>query len=290
MANYDASFEQTPKPVRPAVPAALPAREMSPAVGSVLTSWCAVGDTRPTTFVSKFHASCVPDISVSEYFERVIECAECSDACVVLSAIYLDRIRRHRDLVFCTLNAHRLIITSVMLAAKFFDDVYFNNAFYARIGGVSRREINGLELEFLFMVGFNLGVSENEYRRYDQQLRAHAQTMRQLELGCVALPAFSDCFAAQQISRPVVVAAAPFVVAVAAPPSMAPAVVAATAVAARMDCSPDMASNSSGAGSKSGAASPASGMDMGADTPLGSRAVAQPVAFSASREVLLMSS
>jgi len=35
---------------------------------------------------------------------------------------------------------------SVMLAAKFFDDQYFNNAYYAKVGGVPANEMNTLEV------------------------------------------------------------------------------------------------------------------------------------------------
>ena len=43
-----------------------------------------------------------------------------------------------------------------MLAAKFFDDQYFNNAYYAKVGGVPTNEMNTLEVEFLFMSNFTL--------------------------------------------------------------------------------------------------------------------------------------
>ena len=49
-----------------------------------------------------------------------------------------------------------------MLAAKFFDDQYFNNAYYGKVGGVTCKEVNSLEIEFLFMINFNLFVSESE--------------------------------------------------------------------------------------------------------------------------------
>ena len=47
-----------------------------------------------------------------------------------------------------------------MLAAKFYDDIYYNNAYYAKIGGVPCHEINNLELEFLFMINFTLNVPQ----------------------------------------------------------------------------------------------------------------------------------
>ena len=57
-----------------------------------------------------------------------------------------------------SLNVHRLLITSIMLASKFFDDVYYNNAYYARVGGISNSELNSLEMEFLKMSSFALFV------------------------------------------------------------------------------------------------------------------------------------
>merc|ERR1712083_844601 len=55
-----------------------------------------------------------------------------------------------------------------MLAAKFFDDQYFNNAYYGKVGGVNPKEINSLEIEFLCMINFNLYVTTEEYQAYHQ--------------------------------------------------------------------------------------------------------------------------
>lgn len=60
-----------------------------------------------------------------------------------------------------------------MLAAKFFDDQYYNNAYYAQIGGVSTEEINSLEVEFLFMINFSLYVSREIYDQYHRELTKH---------------------------------------------------------------------------------------------------------------------
>ena len=46
-----------------------------------------------------------------------------------------------------------------MLAAKFLDDHYYNNAYYAKIGGIQKSEINLLEIEFVRRIDFNLNVS-----------------------------------------------------------------------------------------------------------------------------------
>lgn len=46
------------------------------------------------------------------------------------------------------------------------DDVHFNNAFFARVGGVSVLELNRLELEFLFRLDFKLSVSISMFESY----------------------------------------------------------------------------------------------------------------------------
>jgi hypothetical protein len=58
------------------------------------------------------------------------------------------------------------LITSVMLAAKFFDDHHLDNNHYAQVGGVAKSEMNVLELEFLFLLEFNLHVTLHDFDRY----------------------------------------------------------------------------------------------------------------------------
>ena len=83
-----------------------------------------------------------------------------------------------------------------MLASKFFDDQYFNNAYYAKVrsssshalgirmrhpvhplplqvGGVPTPEVNNLELEFLFSVNFSLHVATDVYEKYYSELANH---------------------------------------------------------------------------------------------------------------------
>jgi len=70
------------------------------------------------------------------------------------------------------LNIHRLIITAVCVAAKFLDDSYYPNLFYSQIGGITLKELNFLEVEFLFGLNFSLHVTPPEYRRYYMGLSA----------------------------------------------------------------------------------------------------------------------
>ena len=55
-------------------------------------------------------------------------------------------------------------------AAKLRDDIYYSNAYYSSIGGVSNSEINTLELEFLTQIGWETWVEPAEYDAYVQAL------------------------------------------------------------------------------------------------------------------------
>ncbi|CAM9420010.1 unnamed protein product, partial [Ectocarpus sp. 12 AP-2014] len=124
--------------------------------------------------VTKFHALRPPGIGVAEYLDRILKYSSCSNECFVLGLIYMDRFIQRNDFALTALNVHRVAITSVMVAAKFFDDQYYNNAYYAKVGGVPCVEMNSLEIEFLFGLDFNLAVTSEEYRNYRERLGEHS--------------------------------------------------------------------------------------------------------------------
>lgn len=65
---------------------------------------------------------------------------------------------------------NRFLITAVMLAAKFYDDRYYNNEYYSRVGGISKKEINQLEVEFLNYINFNLYVEPELFFKYRDKI------------------------------------------------------------------------------------------------------------------------
>lgn len=55
-----------------------------------------------------------------------------------------------------TLTVHRYLITAATVAAKGLSDAFWNNATYARVGGVRLQELKLLELEFLHRVDWRI--------------------------------------------------------------------------------------------------------------------------------------
>lgn len=64
-------------------------------------------------------------------------------------------------------------MSSFILAVKFLDDVYFDNSFYAKIGGIGHEEMNKLEMEFAVLMDFNFYTTEANFKEYFIQLYRH---------------------------------------------------------------------------------------------------------------------
>lgn len=109
---------------------------------------------------------------------RVHKYASCSNECFILALIYIDRLIQRSNFLLTELNVHRVVITSVLLAAKFFDDAYYNNAYYAKVGGVLVSEMNGLEVDFLFRINFSLHVTPDVFEKYRAELMMHSTTVQ----------------------------------------------------------------------------------------------------------------
>jgi len=63
-----------------------------------------------------------------------------------------------------------LIEISLVTAAKFFDDHYYDNLYYSKVGGISLVELNRLELELIFMIDFMLSVPSTVFATYRAEL------------------------------------------------------------------------------------------------------------------------
>merc|ERR1712070_130918 len=112
----------------------------------------------------------IPDITIEDYVERIQTYSKCSASVYVVAMIYIDRLIEGQGLVVTHLNVHRLFITAILVAAKFYDDLSFKNAFYATPGGIEKTEMNLLEVDFLNMIKFSLVVERDSYVTYKSHL------------------------------------------------------------------------------------------------------------------------
>eukprot|EP00428_Durinskia_dybowskii_P017544 CAMPEP_0170226738 /NCGR_PEP_ID=MMETSP0116_2-20130129/13081_1 /TAXON_ID=400756 /ORGANISM="Durinskia baltica, Strain CSIRO CS-38" /LENGTH=254 /DNA_ID=CAMNT_0010477465 /DNA_START=32 /DNA_END=796 /DNA_ORIENTATION=+ len=135
------------------------------ALANVLTHLVSLGQ-RPQR-ATVFHAARPPQISILDYVTRIATYFRCSDGCLILGLIYIDRlVKGNPGFVVSGLNVHRLVSVGMTLAAKYQDDVFYSNAYYAKVAGLQTKEFNRLEEKFLQMLEWRVFVLPSEYEEY----------------------------------------------------------------------------------------------------------------------------
>jgi hypothetical protein len=112
----------------------------------------------------------IPSISIVDYIERLSRYSGVSDELFVLILIYIDRICAMYKFNLNYYNIHKLIIASFVCSAKYHEDEYYSIDFYAKLGGVSKKEMINLEYVFLSLLQFNLFVKEEVFNKYTNSL------------------------------------------------------------------------------------------------------------------------
>ncbi|OMJ29809.1 Nuc-1 negative regulatory protein preg [Smittium culicis] len=111
-----------------------------------------------TPILTRFHSQKPPGISVQNYLERIVKYTALEPVCLLLLLVYADRISRFKQnhFVLNSLTVHRFIISAITVSAKAMCDVYCTNSHYAKVGGVSTRELCFLELALVDAIGWQL--------------------------------------------------------------------------------------------------------------------------------------
>lgn len=72
---------------------------------------------------------------------------EYSEGCLIAAVILLDRIQTyHRELTLSESNIHKLIMSAILIAAKYCEDNIFNNSYLSKVAGLTLAEVNSLEI------------------------------------------------------------------------------------------------------------------------------------------------
>jgi hypothetical protein len=88
---------------------------------------------------TRFHARLVPSIDIYSYLSRILKYCPCANECFLSLLVYFDRMSKNslaltgKPFTIDSYNIHRLIIAGVMVASKFFSDVFYTNTRYAKV-------------------------------------------------------------------------------------------------------------------------------------------------------------
>ena len=116
---------------------------------------------------SLFHSTKVPGISIQSYLRRQAMYSQCSPETFFLALIYIDRYLEKKPQQFLvSRNVHKLFFVSLLVAAKFNEDLKLSNSDFAKLGGVDKYDLCLLEIHFLKSISFNVNVTLVEFVSY----------------------------------------------------------------------------------------------------------------------------
>ena len=130
-----------------------------------------------------------PKITILKYLERIIKHTGIEQGTLISSIIYLDKIANSKGILLNENNLHRYIIllilfrfllTSILISIKFNDDDYFDNKFYADVGGIELEEINSLEIELLDLLDWKLYIDKELYGQYQSYFEKYNINLEEL--------------------------------------------------------------------------------------------------------------
>ena len=113
----------------------------------------------------------IPSISINDYLLRLSKYSKLDESTVVFILIYIDRLCHNYNLKINNYNIFKLILAAMVVAIKFNEDEYYTSDFYAKLGGISKLEMNLLEYEFVTMINFNLFIKEDLFYQYYDLLK-----------------------------------------------------------------------------------------------------------------------
>jgi len=140
--------------------------------------------------VSLFDSMWIPKSTPREHLLRLSEWLQCNSSCFVVALIYIDRLRfKMPHLAVDQQSIHRLLIACSMMAARFCEELFWQNSYYANVGGISKAEVSKLEVALLKALDFRVSVTPSEFWKYTLLISCYAEERR-----CVRLPVFASPF------------------------------------------------------------------------------------------------
>ncbi|KAH3758100.1 Non-receptor tyrosine kinase spore lysis A [Pelomyxa schiedti] len=128
----------------------------------------------------------LPVISLEEYIGRIEEHSGCTRETIVAALVYIDKVLLlNPSFIITERNIHRVLWTCIVVANKHFEDKYYTNTFYSKVGGVPLLEMNSLEVLLLGMLHFELYISAEQFEKYSEVLSCAVDFCKRLNLGAL---------------------------------------------------------------------------------------------------------
>ena len=116
--------------------------------------------------IKPFMTKNIPSMPIKNYLIRLCQFTKINESTIILILIYIDRICNINKFTLTYRNIYKLILSSMVVAIKYNEDNFYSSEIYAKIGGLSIKELNYLEFHFLILIKFSLFIEKELFDKY----------------------------------------------------------------------------------------------------------------------------
>ena len=139
--------------------------QLAPAIAELLSVYVKEGDSDASA--SPFHSEHLHRSSLEAYVTYVAQRSCLTVAPFVAALILIDRLdARGHDAAFSRTTIHKLFLTALSVAHKAVEEYQLRNSTTAAIGGVATAELKACEFEFVRLMDWELGISDETFQSY----------------------------------------------------------------------------------------------------------------------------
>ena len=124
----------------------------------------------------------LPCIPIKDYLVRLVKFCLCSPSLCIIIFIYIIRILKNNpSCVFDFKSAHKLMLSTLIICVKLYDDKLLTHSDFAQVGGVSNKELRRIEMEALKHMNFELKVDSEEFVQFILSVRMISHYLKGLK-------------------------------------------------------------------------------------------------------------
>jgi hypothetical protein len=146
----------------------------------IFTDICKENDINPiinNKNISLFLTDSIQTITINDYLQRLVKYTQVESSTLIAMLIYIDRLCELNNFIVNSYNVYKILFSSLIMAIKYNEDEFYDNKFYAKVGGLSLKEMNNLEINYLSLIDFKLYISEEVFDTYFENLVDAMQTI-----------------------------------------------------------------------------------------------------------------
>ena len=107
-----------------------------------------------------------PKISILDYLSRIQKYLNLNNSTFIIALIYIDRVCKKNSIALTKYNIHRFLLSAILIAIKYNEDIIYENSYYSRVVGITTKELGKLENKFIQLIGFKLFVTDELFQKY----------------------------------------------------------------------------------------------------------------------------